>query len=84
MRDFLSTSFLGNTAQGWVIALAVTVVVMVLVRGAIRLVLRRLKAIALKTETDVDDLISELLAKTQFLFVALVASWPWSRSTLEP
>ena len=42
MRDFLSTPFLGNTAQDWMIALAVALVVMALVRVAIRLILRRL------------------------------------------
>jgi small-conductance mechanosensitive channel len=73
MRDFLSTPFLGNTAQDWMIALAVALVVMALVRVAIRLILRRLKSVAAKTDTDVDDLIAELLGKTQFLFVVLVA-----------
>ena len=73
MTDFLNTSFFGNTLQSWVIALAVTLVVMVLMRSVIRLVLRRLKTIAQETDTEVDDLIAELLAKTQVLFVALVA-----------
>jgi small-conductance mechanosensitive channel len=73
MGDCLSTPFLGKTAQDWMIALAVALVVMALVRVAIRLILRRLKSVAAKTDTDVDDLIAELLGKTQFLFVALVA-----------
>jgi len=37
------------------------------------IILKRLKAIASKTETDIDDLIGQLLDKTKFLFVALLA-----------
>ena len=68
MRDFLSTPFLGNTAQDWMIALAVALVVMALVRVAIRLILRRLKSVAAKTDTDVDDLIAELDAVVAHLY----------------
>ncbi len=71
--DFLNNEYLGNTAQDWLIAVGLALIVFVLVRAAIGIVLKRLSAIASKTETDIDDLVAELLDKTKFLFVALLA-----------
>ena len=73
MWDFLRNPLADNTAQDWLIAAGVVVVMIVLVRTVIGIGLRRLKVIAAKTETDVDDLVAQLLEKTKFLFVALVA-----------
>ena len=80
MGDFLSRSFLGNTALEWLIALVVAGVVWATVRIGVRVLLSRMKALAAKTETDVDDLITELLEKTKGLFVALVAFYAAGRS----
>ena len=85
MWDFLSNPFADNTAQDWLVAAIVVVVVVGVVRTVIGLGLRRLRAIASKTETDVDDLIAELLEKTKFIFVALVALYAGAISlTLPP
>ena len=85
MTDFLSSQFLDNTAQDWIIAAVLVVIVMVLVRTVIGVALKRLSAIASKTETDVDDLVSQLLDKTKFLFVALLALYVGAISlTLPP
>ena len=73
MTDFLNSQFLDNTAQDWIIAAVLVVIVMVMVRTVIAIVLKQLSAIASKTDTDVDDLVTELLEKTKFLFVALLA-----------
>ena len=73
MTDFLNSQFLGNTRQDWIIAAALVLIVFVLVQTAMRIILKRLKAIASRTETDIDDLIGQLLDKTKFLFVALLA-----------
>ncbi len=78
MTDFLNSQFLGNTAQDWIIAAALVVIVFVLVRTGIGIVLKRLSTIASKTETDIDDLVAELLDKTKFLFVALLALYAGS------
>ncbi len=80
MADFLSRSFLGNTALDWIIALVVAAVVWAAVRIFFRIVLSRMKALAAKTETDIDDLVTELLEKTKGLFVALVAVYAGARS----
>ena len=85
MWDFLRDPLADNTAQDWLIAAGVFVVMIVVVRGVIGIGLRRVKAIAAKTGTDVDDLVTELLEKTKFLFVALVALYAGARSlTLPP
>ena len=78
MTDFLNSQFLGNTAQDWIIAAVLVVIVMVMVRTVIGIVLKRLSAIASKTETDVDDLVTELLEKTKS------SSWRYWRSTRAP
>ena len=73
MTDFLNSQFLGNTWQDWIIAAGLVLIVFVLVQTAMRIILKRLKTIASRTETDIDDLIGQLLEKTKFLFVALLA-----------
>ncbi len=80
MWDFLRNPFADNAAQDWLIAAIVVVVMIVLLRTVMGIGLRRLRAIAKKTETDVDDLATELLEKTKFLFVALVALYVGARS----
>ncbi len=85
MWEFLSNPLQDNSAQDWLVAAVVVVVVVVLVRTVIRIGLNRLKALASKTETDADDLVTELLEKTKFLFVALLALYAGSLSlTLPP
>ena len=85
MWDFLSNPFADNLAQDWLIAAGVFVVVIVMVRTVIRIAVKRLRAIASKTETDVDDLIAQLLERTKFLFVALLALYAGAISlTLPP
>jgi len=73
MGDFLSQSFLGNTVLDWIVALVVAVVVWAAVRIVVRVLLNRMKALAAKTKTDIDDLVTALLKKTKGLFVTLVA-----------
>ena len=73
MGEFLSRSFLGNTALDWTMAIILAAVVWGAVRLAVRILLNRIKAFAAKAATDIDDLVAELLEKTKGLFVALVA-----------
>jgi small-conductance mechanosensitive channel len=84
MWDFLSNPFRDNTGQDWLVAAGVIVVVIVAVRTAISIGNKRLKAVASKTETDVDDLVTELLENTKFLFVALLALYAGALSLTLP
>ena len=72
------------TATQWLIALGIALVVFVVVRGVIAVALKRLKKFAEKTDTDLDDLITELLEKTKSLFVLIVAVWAGSLALTLP
>jgi len=72
------------TATEWMTALGIVLVVFVLVRGVIALAINRLKRIAEKTETDIDDLVAELLEKTKSLFVFILAAWAGSLALTLP
>lgn len=84
MADFLNRSFLGNTVTDWLIAVVVAAVVMIVFRVGLRVALARMKAFAEKTDTDVDDLVAELLDKTKVLFVALVSLYAGALSLSLP
>jgi len=78
MADLLSFQILGNPGIDWLVALAIAVGTHVVLRLTVSIVLSRLKAFASRTQTDVDDLIAELLEKTKFIFIALIALWAGS------
>ena len=84
MGNFLNQSFLGNASLEWIVALGVAVVVWVAVRIVVRVLLGRMRVLAEKTETDVDDLVTELLEKTKGLFVVVVAFYAGARSLSLP
>ncbi|MBN1938186.1 MAG: mechanosensitive ion channel family protein [Candidatus Aminicenantes bacterium] len=70
---FLDRVFYYNTVQTWIIAagvVLVTILVLRLIRGIIH---RRLAAFSLRTETQVDDLIADLVHKTKFFFLLALA-----------
>ena len=58
--------------------------VFVVVRGFIALAINRLKKLAAKTETDIDDLVAALLEKTKSVFVLIVAAWAGSLALTLP
>lgn len=78
MQDILGRTFLGNTGTDWLIAAAVSVTTYLVLRTAVAVALRRIKKLAAKTATDVDDLVAELLDKTRFIFIALISLWAGS------
>ncbi len=75
---FLARTFYGNTVGTWLTAAAVGAGAMLLFWAMGRLVLHRLESLSRRTATDVDDLVTELLAKTKTLFVLLVGIWAGS------
>jgi len=68
-------TFLGNGPVQWAIAAAVFVVVGLFVRVALKVLLGRMEALARRTQTDLDDLVAELVRKTKNVFVLIVAFW---------
>ncbi len=87
MQDvaFWDTVIWGNTLTGWAIAIGVGVGMVLVLRVVAALVARRVKKLAAKTATDVDDLIADLLNRTKLLFVLIVAIWAGAQAlTLSP
>jgi small-conductance mechanosensitive channel len=64
---------LGNAVRDWAYALLVTGGSIALLWILQRVLLRRFCALALRTKTDIDDMVSGILAKTRFWLLAVVA-----------
>jgi small-conductance mechanosensitive channel len=71
--DFLNYPLLNNAAQDWLIALAVSVIVFVLLRIVIRVGIARLAGLAKDTATIWDDAVTDALSHTRSLFVLIIA-----------
>ncbi|MFQ5875775.1 MAG: mechanosensitive ion channel family protein, partial [Dehalococcoidia bacterium] len=70
--QFLDARFFGNTVQQWLIGLLVGVVTLVAVRLFEKVVIRRLAAVATRTETHWDDLVAYVLQQTKLSFLVVV------------
>jgi len=77
---FLQRTLLGNSVLEWLVALAVAIGAMAGLWLLERMVVRRLRTLAGRTSTDLDDLVTELLSKTKLLFVLLLGVWAGSLS----
>jgi small-conductance mechanosensitive channel len=65
----------GNSVRAWAIAIAIVIVSTIILSIAKRVIVHRLRALALKTATDIDDLIVDLLGRTRMYFLAAVAMY---------
>jgi small-conductance mechanosensitive channel len=70
---FLKWTFLGIKLGAWLGFVLIAVVVYVALRTAQRVLVSRLARLAKRTQTRVDDLVGNLLRKTHWLFLALIA-----------
>ena len=70
--EFLDTVFLGNTIRHWAIAIAVMLATIIVLRVVRAVLVNRMTALAKRTATDWDDIITAALAKTSLLFVLVV------------
>ena len=70
---FLDWIFFENTVQTWLFAFLVTIAAMLVLRIAMKLIIRRAIAISKRTETDIDDLVAHLLENTKFLFLLVMS-----------
>lgn len=69
----LELTWLGNSLRTWITALVITLGTWFALWLIQRLVIGRLRAIADKTTTEIDDLITDLLERTRGLFLLLVS-----------
>ena len=64
MQEFLNQTFWGNTLQSYAIAVGIFIVGLILVKILQKIVLRKLKKWAAKTETTLDDLLIKSIEKS--------------------
>ncbi len=71
--DILMTEVLGNLVWHWAMAVGIVLAIAGLLRLTLWQLVRRLHAVAVKTPTQLDDLIVELLDKTKSLFIVIIS-----------
>ena len=71
--QYLDHEFAGNTVGNWLLAVAVTLAVFVILRLLKSFIVGRLAAVAERTSTDWDDLVVAALRRTKTLFLFIVA-----------
>lgn len=69
------TTFAGNTLARWAIAAGITIGLILVLRVVASVAAARVKKLAGNTETDLDDLVADLLGRTKLLFLIIVAVW---------
>jgi small-conductance mechanosensitive channel len=67
--------YFGNTVRVWAIALGIVIVTTVILSVAKRIIVHRLRLLAEKTVTDIDDLIVDLLGRTRLAFLLAIAMY---------
>ena len=77
--NFLGREIYGATSLQWLIAVAVLGGVYLTLSLARRLLVRRLGSLAARTTTDWDDLIVQLVDRTRWYFLVLVAGYAATR-----
>ena len=70
---FLQEEWGSNQVWQWLLAAGIIAFVWLALRVAMRLLIRRLRTYVVKTPSRLDDLFVEILAKTKFLFVLVMA-----------
>lgn len=73
--DFLNYVIFGNPLDRWGLALAATVALALVVRLVLRLMQRRIKKLADRTKTGIDDLVVDLLRRTRWWFLGLESAY---------
>ena len=73
MFDFLELTFYNNNLKSWIYALFSILVSYLLLRIIKSLLFKRIQAISKKTDTDVDDLIAELINRINGLVLFIIA-----------
>jgi len=81
---FLKTLFLENPIWLWFVAAGIILFVWVVLRVIMRYAVGRLRTYAAKTPGRFDDLVVELLEKTRFLFIVVLALYAGSLALTLP
>jgi len=73
--DFLTSTFQENAVWRWLVAVGILLFVGFVFRIILRVTVRKLRAIVIKTPGRFDDLLVDLLQKTRFLFIFVIAMY---------
>lgn len=71
--NFIERHFYGNPLYDWIAAIAVSVVLALALYFVLRLLIRRLSGWAGKTASGFDDFVIDIVSRTRFLFLLVVA-----------
>ncbi len=84
--EFLQKAYLGNTISTWGLALAVFIAGSLLITLVLRYLGRRLESFSRKTQSNLDDMVADLLkSRTRKLFITVLALYGASQVlTLSP
>jgi small-conductance mechanosensitive channel len=69
----LTDTFFGNEIQAWLIAAAVTIGTMIVLRLIEQVLIGRIEALARKTHTSIDDAVIGALRKTKLFYLLIVS-----------
>ncbi|KON28454.1 mechanosensitive ion channel protein MscS [miscellaneous Crenarchaeota group archaeon SMTZ-80] len=70
---FLEQQFYHNSVKEWLIALVIVVLSFFVLKIIFTLIRRKIKKLAKKTKTDLDDLVADLLERIKFFFILIIA-----------
>ena len=70
---FLQISFLGNTIADWAIALVIFFVVLLVLKLFKNIIVAKLKSLAKKSKTEIDDLVIDAIKAIHWPFYVLIA-----------
>ena len=71
--ELLDLAFYGNTLKAWIFSILLVLLLTVLSYGFKRMLYRRLRSFAERTETDIDNLLAELIGGTRAFFLFLLS-----------
>jgi small-conductance mechanosensitive channel len=77
--EFLTRDVLGNPVRQWIVAAALAVATVLVLRIAARVIVSRLTALSRRTATEWDDIIAGALARTRFLFLLALGVFAGTR-----
>ncbi len=69
MQELLNKTFLGNSLQAWAIALALIALIFIILSILKKIFHRKLRALASRTATDLDDFIAEIVGRIRGFFL---------------
>jgi hypothetical protein len=76
--EILQQTFLDNSYQAWLLAIALGVFAAVALRALQAIVKQRLSKLAARTETHWDDYAAEMIARTKWLFLLIFGAFAGS------